>query len=160
MVLHEFHHSPKLHGQNTPWVHNHDCDPDVWIKILSSGDLSESLQLTNLNCANFGMFSFLRLFPFKNFLINDKSNESRMGAEWVFCHARHSAFTTQGAIEALAWSGLQCHAFAVRRQTPKARPLGPHRQGVGTRGGSDAKNRKKHTELSAAKVLVSQEGDV
>lgn len=35
MVPHEFHHSPKLHGQNTPRGHNHDGDPDVWIKILS-----------------------------------------------------------------------------------------------------------------------------
>ena len=84
MVPHEFHHSPKLHGQNTPWGHNHDGDPDVWIKILSvkwrsiwipSTYKSYKSQLCKFWDVLFSSFKFC-------FNSNESFSMNPMGAEW------------------------------------------------------------------------------
>ena len=81
MVPHEFHHSPKLHGQNTPRGHNHDGDPDVWIKILSVK--WRSIWIPSTYKSQLCKFWDVLFSSFK-FCFN--SNESfwmnPMGAEW------------------------------------------------------------------------------
>lgn len=81
MVPHEFHHSPKLHGQNTPWGHNHDGDPDVWIKILSVK--WRSIWISSTYKSQLCKFWDVLFSSFKFcFNSNESFSMNPMGAEW------------------------------------------------------------------------------
>lgn len=81
MVPHEFHHSPKLHGQNTPRGHNHDGDPDVWIKILSLK--WRSIRISSTYKSQLCKFWDVLFSSFKFcFNSNESFSMNPMGPEW------------------------------------------------------------------------------